>query len=129
MEFSEFKPEMYDEIARWWSAHGWHSVHQDFLSKTGIVVTDNGVLRAAIWLYRTDSPLIMAEWLVTNPDNTPRQSYEAVSLLLDGIKDITIASDGYLMTLLQNKSLIKIFQKKGFTAEEKSNVILHFQGG
>lgn len=129
MVLKEFLPEQYDMIANWWDAHGWHSVPQAFLSKTGLVVYDeDGTPRAAIWLYRTDSAVMMAEWLVTNPENTARESYEAVKLILEGIKNIADSTGTYLMTFLQDESLLKNFQKKGFEIEEKPYTIVHYGG-
>jgi hypothetical protein len=128
MKLKEFQPEQYEMIANWWDAHGWHSVPQEFLSKTGLVVYDGDTPRAAIWMYRTDSKVMMAEWLVTNPENTPRESYAAVKLLLEGIKNIADSTDTYLMTFLQDPSLIKNFKKQGFEIEEKPYTIVHYGG-
>ena len=84
--------------------------------------------RAAIWLYRTDSPVMMAEWLVTNPANTPRESYAAVKKLLGDVKLIAGSTGSYLMTFLQDQSLIKNFEKQGFTLEEKPYTVAHYGG-
>jgi hypothetical protein len=129
MELREFKSEQYELVANWWDAHGWHAVPQEFLSKTGLMVFDeDNVPRAAIWLYRTDSPVMMAEWLVVNPDNSPRQSYAAVKELLVNVKLIADASGAYLMTFLQNDSLIKNFEKQDFIIEKKPCTIVHYGG-
>ena len=128
MTLKEFKPEDYDMVAEWWKAHGWHSVPQDFLSKTGLLIYEGDVPRAAIWLYRTDSAVMMAEWLVTNPENTARQSYAAVKKLLEDVKLIADSAGAYLMTFLQDQSLIKNFEKQGFHIEEKPYTIVHYGG-
>jgi hypothetical protein len=128
MNLKEFQPEQYDMVSEWWAAHGWVSVLPEFLSKTGIVAYDGDIPRAAIWLYRTDSKVMMAEWLVTNPDNSPRESYAAVKLILEGIKNIADSSGTYLMTFLQDQSLIKNFEKKGFHIGEKPYTIVHYGG-
>ena len=128
MNLTEFKPEQYETVAQWWEKHGWHSVPKEFLSKTGLMIYDEDTPRAAIWLYRTDSPVMMAEWLVVNPDNTPRQSYAAIKELLTNVKLIADAQGAYLMTFLQNDSLIKNFQKQGFHVEEKPSYIAHYGG-
>jgi hypothetical protein len=129
MILREFKPDQYDLVAKWWAEHGWHAVPQAFLSKTGLMVYDDeDVPRAAIWLYRTDSPIMMAEWLVVNPDNSPRQSYAAVKELLTNVKLIADSAGSHLMTFLQDRSLVKTFKKQGFTVEEKPYEILHYGG-
>ncbi|MHC4121202.1 MAG: hypothetical protein ACYSWO_27270 [Planctomycetota bacterium] len=128
MILKEFQPEQYETVARWWEAHNWHAVPESFLSKTGLMVYDGEVPRAAIWLYRTDSPVIMAEWLVTNPENTPKQSHVAVKKLLDDVKLIADSQGGYLMTFLQDDSLLKAFEKRGFIVEEKPYTIVHYGG-
>lgn len=129
MNLKEFKPEQYELVANWWDAHGWHAVPQKFLSKTGLMIfDDDNVPRAAVWLYRTDSPVMMAEWLVVNPDNNPRQSYAAIKELLMNVKLIADSAGAHLMTFLQNESLIKNFQKQGFHIEEKPYTIAHYGG-
>jgi hypothetical protein len=129
MNLREFQPEQYDMVANWWDAHHWHAVPKEFLSKTGLLIEDeDGTPRAAIWLYRTDSAVMMAEWLVTNPDNTSRESYAAVKKLLEDVKLIADSAGAYLMTFLQDPSLVKNFQKQGFTIEEKPYTIAHYGG-
>lgn len=129
MILKNFQPEQYEMIANWWDAHHWHAVPKEFLSKTGLLIEDeDGTPRAAIWLYRTDSPVMMAEWLVTNPDNSPRESYAAVKKLLEDVKLIADSAGAYLMTFLQDDSLIKNFKKQGFTVEEKPYFVAHYGG-
>jgi hypothetical protein len=126
---TQYIPEQYETIAGWWSAHNWQSVPEVALSKTGLVISDDdGTLRAAGWLYRTDSPVMLLEWVVANPDNTPRQSYAAIKELLDGVKLIVHSSGGYLLTFLQNEGLLKTFIKQGFSPEEKPCTIVHYGG-
>lgn len=128
MTLKEYQPENYDMISGWWKMHNWTPVPEVILSKTGLMVYEDGEPRAAIWLYRTDSPVMMAEWLVTNPENTPRQSYTAVKKLLDDVKLIADAQGAYLMTFLQDDSLLKNFQKQGFIVEEQKYTIVHYGG-
>ena len=129
MKVREYKPEEYETVTGWWNAHNWHAVPEVGLSPTGLMAEDDdGNPLAALWLYRTDSPVMMAEWLVTNPDNSDRQSYTAVKLLLESCKLIADATDGYLMTFLQDSSLVKIFEKQGFNVEEKPYTIAHYGG-
>lgn len=129
MILKEFNPEDYDMVAGWWKAHGWTAVPELILSKTGLMIADeDGTPRAAIWLYRTDSPVMMAEWLVTNPENTSRQSYAAVKKLLEDVKLIADSAGAYLMTFLQDQSLVKNFEKQGFIIEEKPYTIVHYGG-
>jgi hypothetical protein len=129
MKLREFQPEQYDMVANWWDAHHWHAVPKEFLSKTGLLIEDeDGTYRAAIWLYRTDSPVMMAEWLVTNPDNSARESYAAVKKLLEDVKLIADGAGAYLMTFLQDESLLKTFQKQGFEVEAKPYTVAHYGG-
>jgi hypothetical protein len=93
-----------------------------------MIFDDDNIPRAAVWLYRTDSPVMMGEWLVVNPDNTPRESYTAIKELLENMKLIAESTGAYLMTFLQNESLVKNFQKQGFHIEEKSYKVAHFGG-
>ena len=42
MNLKEFQPEQYDMVANWWDAHHWHAVPKEFLSKTGLLIEDEG---------------------------------------------------------------------------------------
>jgi hypothetical protein len=129
MILKEYQPEQYEMIVEWWTSHGWAPIAEPLLPKTGLLVyDDDDTPRAVIWVYRTDSVLMLAEWLVTNPENSAKQSYIAVKELLNAVTLISDAAGGYLMTFLQDPSLIKLFKKQVFNVEEKPYTMLHHGG-
>lgn len=129
MKVRDYKTEDRDELERWWKAHDWTPVPEGILSPLGLMVeTDDGVPMAAVWLYQTNSPVMMVEWLVTNPDASPRDSYAAVSMLLKAVKEIASNAESFAMTLIQQPSLVKIFAKHGFLVEEKTYQLAHYGG-
>lgn len=127
VEVREAQPADYDTVCDWWKGHGWTPVLKRYLSKTGLIVTVDGEPAAAVWLYRTDSPVLIAEWLVTDPSLGPKTAYVAVHRVLAAIKDVADMSGCHLMTFLQTDSLIKNFRKQGFLIEEKPYQIAHYE--
>jgi hypothetical protein len=115
----------YEELMRWWKAHGWEGVPKELLPPTGFIAYDDKP-RAAGWLYLdANVPFGMMEWIVTNPDNTPRQSFEAVKTV---VEQITWLADEIKLlavhTSVQHASLIKLYQKVGFEQADQNMINL-----
>lgn len=111
-----YAAEDYATIAPWWPAHGWQPVAQAVLPRGGVVVELDGRPVAAAWLYMDNSVgVAMMEWTVTNPDNTPRQSLKAITLLVGAIREIAVQNDyGVVLTSAKQDSLVKVYAKNGF---------------
>ncbi len=129
----------YDTFASFWQAHGWQPVPVDALPALGIVAFDNetGQICSGLWCYLDNSVAVaVMEWVVTNPQNTPRQSLLAINhtiiylkeLLRNGLPDDTGKRFFYrhILTGTNVSSLIKLYQKQGFkkTDENVVNLIL-----
>lgn len=113
-----YAPEDYPTFEKWWPCHGWPAVPQVILPKCGVVVEDdNSVMRAAAWLYMDNSVgVAMMEWTVTNPENTAKQSFAAISYLVGGIKAVAVELDyGVLLTSAKQDSLVRVYERTGFS--------------
>lgn len=66
----------------------------------------------------------MLEWVVTNPENTPRQSLASVKFLVGAIRELA-ADNGYGVTLTSAKqeALIRLYKREGF--EETDSGMTH----
>jgi len=105
----------YEEICRWWVAHGWNPVPEHLLP-CGWVVEKNGILKCAGFLYvDRSSPCGMLEWVVANPDNQGTESYRGLDILLETVttfaKNILIE---VIYSKLTSESLEKLYHKHGF---------------
>ena len=78
MTVRAFLPKDYEAVSEWWQKHGWSPVPLGMLP-CGVVVEN----KAAGFLYQDkDVPYGMVEWVVANPENTPRESFKAIDLIL-----------------------------------------------
>jgi hypothetical protein len=117
-----YAPEDYPVFAAWWPAHGWPAVPVIILPKCGVVVeSDEGTPRAVAWLYMDNSVGVASmEWTVTNPENTPKQSFAAVSILVGAIKCLAIEFDyGVVITSAKQDSLVRTYERTGFTKTDE----------
>ena len=91
-----------------------------WMPKTGIGAFDNGVLRAGIAVYfEFSSPVAVAGFCIANPDNTPQESYRAISLLLDALPGYAKrAGAKRLLTIFGNRGINRMLDRKGFTGGE-----------
>jgi hypothetical protein len=112
----------YDIFKKWWKAHGWDAVAPAVLPNFGYVVcdSDSGRMFAAGWAYMDkNTPIGFIEWLVTNPDNSPRESIKTLKVIIDGMTKMFERS-GKLAVLVSTKSegLVKLFKKAGYSVTD-----------
>lgn len=112
----------YDIFVKWWKAHGWGAVPKLVLTKFGYVVCDKGSghMLAAGWAYLdTNSPIAFIEWIVTNPENSPRESLKALHILIDSMtKVFKDAGRCAVLVSIKSKGLIKLFKKAGYSVTD-----------
>ena len=121
-----YKAADYDMVSGWWKAHGWEAMSPTFLPVVGIVIEDNGVPRCAVWIKQENStPIAMMEWLVTNPENTGKQSMRAISQAVHACRDCAKAMGRTaLFTYCKQQSLARIYEREGFTLSDKEMIHL-----
>lgn len=118
----------YPVLDQWWKEHGWTPVPQAILPKCGIVVQEGDTMRAAAFLYMDNSiGFAMLEWIVTNPKNTGKQSYAAITHLIGAIKATAELFDyGIIFTSAKQEGLIKILERNGATKADSGMTHLLF---
>ncbi len=108
---------LYATFTRWWQAHGWPGVALTILPKCGVMIqADDGTPLAAGWLYMDNSVGVsMLEWTVTNPDATAKQSYMAIAMLVQSVREVARGLDyGVILTTAKQHALARCYQKNGF---------------
>lgn len=112
----------YSTAMAWWKGHGWPGVNLAMLPRRGLLVeSPEGVSQAFGWLYRDNSvPVVMLEWIVTNPANTPKQSLGAVLKLIEAAK-ATAAAEGcrVMLTSVRQPALERVYERAGFVVLER----------
>lgn len=77
--------EDYPAFCEWWKAWGWPAIPYEFLPPNSLVICeDSDKPICAVFLYRTDSPVIWAEHYIS--DRTAPDRREAMVALIDYIK-------------------------------------------
>ena len=124
-----YRNEDYKKLKKFWEEHNWDAVPEALLPITGIVCVDNNdnVLLGAVWIYAIDAvPVGWMEWLVTNPNNTPRESLKVINELLEQVLVLSEMLDlKFLMTSVNKKSLVKLYGKHNFepTDQDVTNMM------
>lgn len=103
--------------SEWWKAHGWHPVPKGILPRLGVRAMDGTRPLAAAWLYMDNSVgVAMLEWIVTNPENTPRQTAAALLRLVDFLKQEALDLNyNVILATCRQKSLAALLGRAGFT--------------
>jgi hypothetical protein len=117
-----YTPDEHPMLADWWTRHQWPVIPANMLPAKGVIIGHH----AAGFLY--DDPtcqLAGIEWIVTNPDNSPQESYKAIIQLLAALKGLAIdhGKTGVFSTCKQY-SLARTLEKSGMTRTDENMV--HF---
>jgi hypothetical protein len=115
-----YTPEHYPTLCQWWTAHNWTAPPQSCLTAQGLIIPD----QAAAFLWRDPTSTLAAqEFLVTNPSNTPLQSFRAIVTLSKAIADLArLQGATALFTSCVQPSLARTLQTTGFLQTD-TNVI------
>ncbi len=105
----------YEELCRWWEAHGWDAVPEAILP-FGLVAEKDGEIKAAGFLYVAgNAPVGYLEYVVSNPDNSARESYEAIDLVLGELmKQVKYNMLLACFARMAQDPLGRLYEKHGF---------------
>jgi len=97
------------EIAKWWTLHKWPVIDFDNLPASGFIVP--GV--CAAWVYETNSPTVILEWVISNPESDQRDL--GLNILLNHI-DAVCKAAGYkqIFTATKHPKLLERLKNHSF---------------
>jgi len=98
-------------VSSWWVQHGWDKNMIDILPDTGFISGDD----AACWVYFTNSNMAWVDWLVANPDSSPRAVLKASKAVLNSC--VKLAKENnyhFVLSATKCKGLVKLYNKIGF---------------
>lgn len=112
--------EHYPTLSAWWRDQRWPPVPLDMLPELGLVVTDDHEAHAAGWLYTTNSPIALIEWLVGNPNSSHETRGQALDTLIEALTRAA-HSRGFrhVWSSLVHDRLIERYKRLGFTVADK----------
>jgi hypothetical protein len=116
----------YVTFCEWWAAWGWAAIPEAFLPPNSLVVCeDDGKPVCAVFLYRTDTPIIWAENYISAKSSKSRQI--AMAILIDSIgiraKELGAVA---VMSAVRHNGLARRLESAGFTKGDEglTNYIL-----
>lgn len=113
-----FQASDFEEVTRWWHAHDWPGLPLHVLPPlSALAVLPDGRRAAAGFAYMDNggTGVAMLEWLVTAPENTPRESLTAIGIVVDFLKgELKSLGYGSVFTTCRNESLARVLERAGF---------------
>lgn len=113
----------YKDVSTWWNTHKWPVIPLAMLPPTGFVI--EGV--CAGWLYLTDSPIALLEWVVANPNTPVDERGQGLDALVARLKEEAKArGKSFVFMTAKNERLINRLEKHGFqrTDEHMTNLLV-----
>lgn len=102
-------------LCGWWKDWRWTPPPFDFLPKTGVIVSKDGVDVCAGFIYFTNSKVAWLEFIVSNFNYREKDRGEIINFTINILSEL--AKDNgfnYLYASLKNKSLIERYKENGF---------------
>lgn len=106
-------------LEQWWNGHGWPAIPRNMIPPFAWIVESlDGTGRAFACAYMDNggTGIAMLEWIVTNPANTPRESFRALDTLLPFMRDYLRDKLDYpiIMATCRQPALSRILEKHQF---------------
>lgn len=106
--------EDYPIFCKWWEQWGWSAIPYIFIPQNSIVVCDESGPICAVFLYKTDTPIIWAENYISDKKSKLRS--EAVEFMIKSIAEHAQALGAMaIMSSVKHKVLASRLECAGFT--------------
>jgi len=109
-------------IREWWKGHKHPDIPIELLPDIGIIYYNpDGMPIACAFLYACNSsPIGWVEWITSNPEASPIESYKGVSNTIEFISQEAQRNGiTMLMSTCRQKSLGRVLMKKGFAKTDE----------
>ncbi len=105
----------YEELCRWWKGHGWTPMPVHLLP-TGWIIEKDGKPLCAGFVYKAEGvPVAYFEYIVSNPDLKPIESYRAIDFLFEKVTEyLEFNMIQACFAKLNTKGLIKMYKRHNF---------------
>ncbi len=105
----------YPIICKWWEKHGLSVIPYIFLP-IGFIVSIGGTDIAAGWVHMDkNSPMCWINWLVTNPDATPKEKHTGFNTVIDNLIGLAEKEKySFMAAFFYQKSIQRLALKRGF---------------
>lgn len=111
----------YNTIMKWWSDWGWQPVPRHFLPPNGVVIGDEEGIICAVFLYKTDTPIVWVENYISDKKARKERRFLAMSMLLDAANDKVKEMGGaVMMSAVRHNGLAKRLFDFGFKKADEN---------
>ena len=115
----------YAEVSSWWTKQSWPVMPKNYLSASGFIAVDDENKYAVTWVFKTDSPFYIMEWLVGNPDVSFEKRKEGVDMVVESASEYSKSCGAkHLLTMTNNTRFCEKLKELKFT--ETDNNMVHF---
>ena len=115
----------YQTIASWWEDYSWPIVPKEILPQNGFMVKSEEVPLVAGFCYKTDSPILIFEWIVGNPKVEKSLRKEGLKYLINYVT-LWSKSQGFskIITMTKNSGMVESLKDCKFQETDKE--MIHF---
>lgn len=110
----------YPTLVSWWNHYKWPGVPEDFLPTEGYIACNEDKPVAAVFTYKTNSKVVLMEWLVSDPASDKEVRDKLISDLIEFVA-LTVQNQGfrYIYSCIQLPKLIERLKTHGFQLADK----------
>ena len=123
-----FTESMYEEVAKWYTSHGWEMAPVlEMLPDVGFVAVDEAGNKHAVgFLYSTNSNMYLLEWTATNPASGLKTRAKALKSIVKRVQQLTKLEKplARVIQLTPNESIIRTYERLGFKKTEQGTMLL-----
>tara|TARA_R100001082_G_scaffold32828_2_gene16995 strand:+ start:14747 stop:15211 length:465 start_codon:yes stop_codon:yes gene_type:complete len=121
----KLKESDWETLVGWWKWWRWAIMPKDFLPENGtggLIVEKNKTPIVAGFLYKTNSNVVILEWIVSNPEYKNKNRKKAIELLITEAEDIS-KKEGYkyMFSIGRSKHLLDIHEKLDWHVDSRSS--------
>ena len=116
MEIRNYESSDYSMLCKWWEHWGWSPLGEATLSKTGLIVTNQGIDVASCFIYKTDSCVCWIEHYLINKQASKHARRGAIEFLIDAsVEKAKQMGFAVSMSSVNHKGLIEKLIQSGYS--------------
>tara|TARA_Y100000592_G_C5291074_1_gene230904 strand:+ start:129 stop:590 length:462 start_codon:yes stop_codon:yes gene_type:complete len=121
----KIKESDWDMLVAWWKWWRWPIMPKDFLPENGtggLIIEKNKTPIVAGFMYKTNSKVVILEWIISNPEYKNKDRKEAIELLINESEN-TSKKEGYnyMFSIGRSKHLLDIHEKLDWHVDKRSS--------
>lgn len=109
----------YGMFCGWWSDWGWSAIPAEFLPECGIVIGDDIGDICAVFLYRTDTPIVWIENYISDKNAKGDRRSQAMDMLIKEAQLEASTMGAVAMSSVRHNGLAKRLSDNGFVKADE----------